>query len=57
MSYEKLLLTAREQGEIRRQQKGLGNAAKPFTMEEIFDLPVGFDDRGGFNCRHDWVVV
>ena len=28
-----------------------------YTMEEIFDLPVGFDDRGGFNCRHDWVVV
>ena len=28
-----------------------------YTMEEIFDLPVGFDDRGGFNCRHDWVVI
>tara|TARA_R110000787_G_scaffold190487_2_gene301936 strand:+ start:1337 stop:2032 length:696 start_codon:yes stop_codon:yes gene_type:complete len=28
-----------------------------FTMDEIDSLQVGFDDRGGFNCRHDWVVV
>jgi len=34
-----------------------GQNSEGYTMEEIFDLPVGFDDRGGFNCRHDWVVI
>ena len=35
MSYEKLLLTAREQGEIRRQQKGLGKRERKFVDNEI----------------------
>lgn len=30
---------------------------KGFTVDQISSLPVGFADRGGFNCRHDWVVV
>ena len=33
------------------------NNPKGYTMEEILSLPVGYDDRGGFNCRHDWVVT
>tara|TARA_Y100000310_G_scaffold296376_1_gene328581 strand:- start:50 stop:712 length:663 start_codon:yes stop_codon:yes gene_type:complete len=28
-----------------------------FTVGEIGSLPVGFADRGGFNCRHDWILV
>lgn len=35
MSYEKLLLTAREQGETRRQQKGLGKRERKFVDNEI----------------------
>ena len=43
--------------DICRQVLEDGQNSQGYTMEEIFDLPVGFDDRGGFNCRHDWVVV
>jgi len=35
MSYEKLLLSAREQGEVRRQQKGLGKRERKFVDNEI----------------------
>jgi len=35
MSYEKLLLSAREQGELRRQQKGLGRRERKFVDNEI----------------------
>lgn len=35
MSYEKLLLSAREQGELRRQQKGLGRRQRKFVDNEI----------------------
>jgi hypothetical protein len=28
-----------------------------YTVDEIASLPVGLTDRGGFNCRHDWVVA
>ena len=43
--------------DICRQVLEDSQNSQGYTMEEIFDLPVGFDDRGGFNCRHDWVVV
>ena len=35
MSYEKLLLTAREQGDLRLQQKGLGKRERKFVDNEI----------------------
>ena len=35
MSYEKLLLSAREQGDLRRQQKGLGRRERKFVDNEI----------------------
>lgn len=35
MSYEKLLLSAREQGEVRRQQRGLGKRERKFADNEI----------------------
>ena len=28
-----------------------------YTVDEIASLPVGLTDRGGFNCRHDWVAA
>ena len=31
------------------------NNTTGFTEAEIADLPVGFVDRGGWNCRHDWI--
>ena len=43
--------------DICRQVLEDSQNSQGYTMEEIFDLPVGFDDRGGFNCRHDWVVL
>lgn len=35
MSYEKLLLSAREEGDLRRQQKGLGKRERKFVDNEI----------------------
>jgi len=31
------------------------NTTTGFTEDEIANLPVGFIDRGGWNCRHDWI--
>ena len=28
-----------------------------YTVDEIASLPVGLTDRGGFNCRHDWIAA
>tara|TARA_R100000808_G_scaffold7129_2_gene21045 strand:+ start:4521 stop:5213 length:693 start_codon:yes stop_codon:yes gene_type:complete len=46
--------------EVTRQECQDVLAKQPesgYTVDEIGGLEVGLSDRGGFNCRHDWVAV